>query len=290
MTGGSHGRMAAGLTGRLDTLLCDYAERLTADHAPDDPEAVQRAIGVGSAIPLVIAEVLRFFADQQHPPGPCLRPRCGHPPSWHRLDDASDAGPSDPAALYRCVGYDPTAPGPPPAPGTGCGCPDMVREPDPRPDDWTGRWPPICGACGHAHTPGERCADHPWTDECRYRAGRYCGREHLIPDNVPPCGVVGHVGCTWQQCAERYTTRPEVPLTVRALDFPPRTWCGHDRPSQAIWWGFTDPMEQPRHRLGQPCTIARPAGDHLVVIFNNDGEHIRFMVQRKIRLDTTGEQ
>lgn len=285
MTGDSHGRIAADLIARLDTVLCDYAERIITDH-PDDPEALQRATGVGSSILIVLAEVRRFYADRQYPPGPCLRPGCGHPAAWHRHDETTGVGPTDPAALHRCLGYDPTGQAPD---GAVCACPDMVREPDPKPADWIGKWPPVCESCGHRHTPGERCADHVWTDGCGYQAGRYCGREDLLPDNVPPCGVVGHLGCTWQQCAELYTTRPEVPLTVRALDYPPQTWFRHHRPPTAIWWGFTDPAEPPRHRLGQPCTITGEAGRMMAVQFP-DGDRIHFPVQRKIRLDTTGER
>lgn len=153
----------------------------------------------------VVGTVRRYFADQIQPSGPCIRPRCGHPADWHRIDDAANLGPTDPGVLFRCIGYDPTQPGPPPKPGEGCGCEDMVRPPDPRPDAYLGAWPPVCGLCGHVHTSGERCADHTWRDECPTRAGRYCGREDLIPDNVPACGIVGHVGCTWQVCNDGRT-------------------------------------------------------------------------------------
>lgn len=48
--------------------------------------------------------------------------RCGHRDYFHRLDDAQNVGPTDPAALFRCI-Y-PAPDGWPPA----CDCPDMVRE------------------------------------------------------------------------------------------------------------------------------------------------------------------
>lgn len=57
----------------------------------------------------------------------CERADCGHPPSWHRLDDSKNIGPTDPAAEFRCIGYDCEAPGPPPY--KGCGCPDFVAPP-----------------------------------------------------------------------------------------------------------------------------------------------------------------
>jgi hypothetical protein len=46
---------------------------------------------------------------------PCSR--CGHGGHWHRLDDATNLGPCDPGARFRCLG---------PA-FVGCPCPDMVR-------------------------------------------------------------------------------------------------------------------------------------------------------------------
>lgn len=52
--------------------------------------------------------------------------RCGHTGHLHRLDDEQNVGPTDPAALFRCLGYDPALPGPP---VRTCFCPDMVREP-----------------------------------------------------------------------------------------------------------------------------------------------------------------
>lgn len=51
--------------------------------------------------------------------------RCHHPPDWHRLDDATNVSPVDPAAMFRCYGYDVDAPGPPVAPGVLCDCPDF---------------------------------------------------------------------------------------------------------------------------------------------------------------------
>lgn len=189
-------RLAVDLCERLDRLLSDYAEALAgAKHGL----TVERGVGVAISIPVVLAEVRRFFADQVNPPGPCLRPGCGHPADWHRLDDAQNVGPGDPGALFRCLGYDVHAPG---KPERRCDCPDYVRQPDVRPDGYVGRWPPVCQACGHRHTPGERCADHVWTDACPYNAGTYCGRPELLPGNVPPCGIVAHVGCTWNACVE----------------------------------------------------------------------------------------
>ena len=35
--------------------------------------------------------------------------RCGHPASWHRLNDALDVGPVDPRARFRCLSHDPEA-------------------------------------------------------------------------------------------------------------------------------------------------------------------------------------
>lgn len=49
--------------------------------------------------------------------------RCRHPRTWHRLDDALNVGAADPAARFRCLGYDPEADGPPS--GT-CTCGDYV--------------------------------------------------------------------------------------------------------------------------------------------------------------------
>ena len=54
----------------------------------------------------------------------CLRPGCGHSSDWHRLDDASNKGPSDPGAEFRCLGFDPGTVG---SPVRRCDCPDMVR-------------------------------------------------------------------------------------------------------------------------------------------------------------------
>lgn len=56
----------------------------------------------------------------------CQRPACGHPPSWHRLDDATNVSPVDPKAKFRCIGYDCEAAGPPQPP---CGCPDYLEHP-----------------------------------------------------------------------------------------------------------------------------------------------------------------
>jgi hypothetical protein len=52
--------------------------------------------------------------------------RCGHPPDWHRLDDSTNVSPTDPAAEFRCIGYDCEAPGPWPAGGRACDCPDYA--------------------------------------------------------------------------------------------------------------------------------------------------------------------
>jgi hypothetical protein len=50
-------------------------------------------------------EIARIIAE------PCQR--CGHTGNLHRLDDAQNVGPTDPAALFRCLGYDPALPAPP---------------------------------------------------------------------------------------------------------------------------------------------------------------------------------
>ena len=49
--------------------------------------------------------------------------RCGHPDHWHRLDDATNVSPTDPAAEFRCIGYDCERPGKPVT--DGCDCPDF---------------------------------------------------------------------------------------------------------------------------------------------------------------------
>jgi hypothetical protein len=67
---------------------------------------------------------------------PTVRCReCGHPQDWHRHDDADDVPATDPAAKFRCLGYDCEADGAltaaratyrvanPPF----CLCPDMVK-------------------------------------------------------------------------------------------------------------------------------------------------------------------
>ena len=51
--------------------------------------------------------------------------RCGHPDSWHRLDDALNIPPTDPSAPFRCIGYDCEVPGRPPK-QPACDCPDFV--------------------------------------------------------------------------------------------------------------------------------------------------------------------
>jgi hypothetical protein len=58
----------------------------------------------------------------------CTRAGCGHSPDWHRLDDASNISPTDPAAMYRCYGYDVEAPGPSHEPGELCQCPDYIGD------------------------------------------------------------------------------------------------------------------------------------------------------------------
>lgn len=69
---------------------------------------------------------------------PCRR--CEHPADWHRLDDGSNVSPTDPAAEFRCIGYDCTTDGGFPKPdaryeyGRACDCPDFV-EPDGHEDD-----------------------------------------------------------------------------------------------------------------------------------------------------------
>ena len=50
--------------------------------------------------------------------------RCEHPQSWHRLDDAKNISPTDPAAEFRCIGYDCEVGGKPPK--HPCTCPDYV--------------------------------------------------------------------------------------------------------------------------------------------------------------------
>lgn len=53
----------------------------------------------------------------------CARSGCGHSSDWHRLDDATNVSPTDPAAEFRCLGFDPAASGPP---QRRCNCPDFV--------------------------------------------------------------------------------------------------------------------------------------------------------------------
>jgi hypothetical protein len=56
--------------------------------------------------------------------GPCFR--CGHPPDWHRHDDADNVPPTNlPMCKFRCLGYDCEAPGP--LVLNGCDCPDYLR-------------------------------------------------------------------------------------------------------------------------------------------------------------------
>lgn len=261
-------QMATDLVARLNDILNDF----TCDLAEPSGQ-------ITAARPLVIGTVRRYFADQINPPRRCLRPGCGCPADVHRPDDNQPLGPDDPDALFRCAGIDGT-----------CACPDYIRTPDPRPDAHIGSWPPVCDLCGHVHTPGERCADHPWRDSCPYRAGRYCGREHLIPDNVPPCGIVGHLGCTWSQCLEPdQAPADQRPSVVRAFDHEARSWTNHRRPADGIWWGFLDPDDPPRHRLGARCTITRTKSQ-IVVTFPDGGEVIRFGVQRQFRLDQAAGQ
>ena len=50
---------------------------------------------------------------------------CGHPASWHRLDDATNLGPADPNAKFRCIGYDCTTDGP--IGSCAAECPDYVK-------------------------------------------------------------------------------------------------------------------------------------------------------------------
>ncbi len=49
--------------------------------------------------------------------------RCGHGPDDHRLDDSTNVSPTDPAAMFRCVGHQEGARWI----ATGCGCPDYVE-------------------------------------------------------------------------------------------------------------------------------------------------------------------
>lgn len=48
--------------------------------------------------------------------------RCGHDADHHRLDDAQNVGPTDPAALFRCLGGSSFG-------GCSQGCPDYVADP-----------------------------------------------------------------------------------------------------------------------------------------------------------------
>jgi hypothetical protein len=51
------------------------------------------------------------------PPAGGLCARCGHDPHWHRLDDTRNVGPTDPRAVFRCLGVT----------FEGCDCPDFVE-------------------------------------------------------------------------------------------------------------------------------------------------------------------
>lgn len=53
--------------------------------------------------------------------------RCGHSQDWHRLDDATNVSPTDPAAKFRCIGYDCETSGPI-QPSNRCDCPDFVEK------------------------------------------------------------------------------------------------------------------------------------------------------------------
>lgn len=64
--------------------------------------------------------------DDLHPIDRPLCARCGHPADWHRLDDSRNVPPTDPNAMFRCIGYDCTRPGPPKA-LCDVGCPDYTR-------------------------------------------------------------------------------------------------------------------------------------------------------------------
>jgi len=67
---------------------------------------------------------------------------CGHPGRWHRLDDTTNVSPVDPAAKFRCIGYDCEHVG---RPGRcDIDCPDFL--------------PPLiapCRRCGHTMKPGD---------------------------------------------------------------------------------------------------------------------------------------
>lgn len=56
-----------------------------------------------------------------------------------------------------------------------CGWPHPLNSPPPaeRPPGYLGKWPPVCGVCGHRHA-GLPCADHTWRDSCPYDAGADC--------------------------------------------------------------------------------------------------------------------
>jgi hypothetical protein len=52
--------------------------------------------------------------------------RCGHPASWHRVDDADPTNYGPPETWKtRCIGYDCEVGGPPIK--NGCDCPDFVE-------------------------------------------------------------------------------------------------------------------------------------------------------------------
>lgn len=55
--------------------------------------------------------------------GPCQL--CDHPSDWHRLDDSKNISPTDPAAKFRCIGYDCTRNYSSPIVGD-CDCPDYM--------------------------------------------------------------------------------------------------------------------------------------------------------------------
>lgn len=137
----------------------------------------------------------------------CARQGCGHPADWHRLDDALNIAPTNPSARFRCLGYDPSVDHSG-GPRRQCACRDMVREPDPRPARYFGRWPPVCAFCGHRHTPGERCADHSWADGCPYNSGTYCRREN---DRAPVDPVTDGAQCSW--CLDVFAVTPDGMIT-----------------------------------------------------------------------------
>lgn len=188
---------------------------------------------------------------------PCARPGCGHPPDWHRLDDAQGVGPGDPAARFRCIGYDCTADGPPRG---DCVCPDYVRP----------ARPAVCTRCGHRHY-GQRCASHRWDDCCPYDADAGCtGRpgtsapfcmagiaaDRLL-DDLPVCAC-GHIAPVPPQLRDAV-----VQQILRVFDLPAEAMAG------SRWWeqteqGWTCPccaVPAPVVDVPEPVTVLDSVAD-----------------------------